>query len=326
MERNGHGRHSQWILGTAQLTEVYGVANRRPRGMDEAEAFAFLDRALEQGIGGLDTAPGYGDSERVIGEWLSARNGPRKSRVDNGGRMPQARPHIYTKLPGLGEDVPVEEIHAAVRKKLKQSALRLHLASLDAVLLHALHNAFSHEGVVWQALVEMKFAGHVREIGVSVYSPEDLEAVMDLPDLDIVQIPFNLLDQRLLKGDWAERARKRGIRLIARSIYLQGLLLLSPAEVPPALKDLAPAVEELRRLAREWGLTMEELAMGFAAQAELFDGIVFGCETMEQLERNLAIIGRIRSRSLLAEEQFGKIRERFGSVPAGLVDPRQWRL
>jgi aryl-alcohol dehydrogenase-like predicted oxidoreductase len=305
------GSDLKWIMGTAQLTDVYGIANCRERGMDEEEALAFLDRAWELGIDGLDTAPGYGDSERMIGRWLE--------------RMLQVRPSICTKLSGIGEDVPVEDVHETVRKKLKQSALRLGLAPLDTVLLHSAHNAFSHEGVVWQALVEMKFAGHIQNIGVSVYSPEELEAVAELEDLDVVQIPFSVLDQRLLNGNWAERAAARGIRLIARSVYLQGLLLMSPEEMPLSLQELKPVLQEMRLLAREWGLTMEELALSFTAQAGLFDGIVFGCETMEQLERNLGIVQALRQHPLLVDEQVKQLRERFGSVPAHLVDPRQWR-
>ena len=64
---------SQFVLGAAQLGMNYGVANKTGQPNEE-ESFAILDKAAKNGVTMIDTAQAYGNSERVIGQWIKANN------------------------------------------------------------------------------------------------------------------------------------------------------------------------------------------------------------------------------------------------------------
>ncbi len=63
---------SRMTLGTVQLGLNYGIANSEGKP-DAEKAYAILDKAIDTGVKCLDTASGYGDSEKVIGSWIKNR-------------------------------------------------------------------------------------------------------------------------------------------------------------------------------------------------------------------------------------------------------------
>jgi aryl-alcohol dehydrogenase-like predicted oxidoreductase len=77
-----------------------------------------------------------------------------------------------------------------------------------------------------------KEQGLVRSIGVSVYAPSELEAILPRYPMDIVQAPLNIIDRRLEVSGWLSRLHDSGVRLYVRSIFLQGLLLMGADQRP----------------------------------------------------------------------------------------------
>jgi aryl-alcohol dehydrogenase-like predicted oxidoreductase len=199
-------------LGTAQFGSLYGIANRQGQ-VSQHQIKAIIAMARMRGVDTIDTAIVYGDSESRIG--LSDTTSFR----------------VITKLPPLPESCG--SITAWVRSQLNESLRRLNRTSIYGLLLHKPLQLCGVGGAeLIKVLTRLKQEGLVSKIGVSIYSPNELESIMSACDIDIVQAPFNLVDKRLLSSGWMERLYLRGVEIHTRSVFLQGLLLMKEDTLP----------------------------------------------------------------------------------------------
>jgi aryl-alcohol dehydrogenase-like predicted oxidoreductase len=287
-------------LGTAQLGLPYGVSNRGGQP-SEAEAAAILERALRGGVGTIDTAPAYGEAEALLGRLLPTG----------------AEVRVFTKTPPLaGREVSAAECDA-VRRAAERSLELLRRERLDGLLLH--HGAeLARPGgeLLARRLAELREEGLARRLGVSVYTREELDAARARLDLDLVQLPLNAFDQRLLRDGTLAELRAGGVEVHVRSAFLQGLLLIEPGELPPDLA--AVAVAPLRRfeeLRRNRGLSRIEAALGPLRDLPEVDVVLVGTNSAGELEECLAAMrggpGPGLDRELAVEDP-------------ELIDPRRW--
>jgi aryl-alcohol dehydrogenase-like predicted oxidoreductase len=233
-------------LGTVQFGMDYGTADPGRR-VPAPEVRAILSEAQAAGVTTLDTAAAYGDSEVAL---CAAMAGLRPFRV-------------VTKTPAVeaASFGPAEE--RRVRAAFARSLERLGVASVHGVLVHDADDLRRPGGERLAALLaEWKADGRVSKIGVSVSDREQLDAARQRLQPDIVQLPMNVFDQRLVRsGTIAELARD-GVEVHGRSLFLQGVLLM---ETPPGfLAALDSPLRRLRDAARRAGLSALHLALGFA--------------------------------------------------------------
>ncbi len=169
-------------LGTVQFGMHYGVSNRAGRP-DEGAVAAILGHAVAQGVGYLDTAPAYGDAEVLLGRYLPAGHTLR----------------IVTKTP----PVPDERIDP----RQKQQWLDTLARSLDRLKVSAVYGLLVHQASDldkpgWQHLVdalqEAQARGLVSRIGVSIYDERQLMLAESRFRPELVQLPLNALDRRLI--------------------------------------------------------------------------------------------------------------------------------
>jgi len=247
-------------LGTAQFGLAYGITNAKGQ-VSEAEAAQLLEQASESGIRWLDTAQAYGNAEAVLGRNLHEGHGFR----------------VISKLPAQSQPAFTEEDAEAWEQGFSRSCERLGLKSLDALLLHApsdLRKPGSTFLEDW--LLGLRSRGLVQRLGVSIYTGGDLEGVN--PELlDLVQLPLSLFDQRLLHDGTVARLRASGTAIHARSLYLQGLLLI-PAEHWPSWvsKEVWKHQQALEALALDRGCQLIDLALGFAQAQSDLEAIILG--------------------------------------------------
>lgn len=200
-------------LGGAQFGLAYGVSNQRGQVSREV-AREIIGLARQAGVDTIDTAIAYGDSEACLGE------------VGIGNFR------VVTKLPPMPDDIL--DITAWARDQIKGSLDRLGVASVYGLLLHRADQLLGKQGQeLATALQNAKQDGLVAKVGVSIYDPEQLAAVMTVCRPDIVQAPLNLLDRRLEASGWLQRLHDSGVEVHTRSAFLQGLLLMNKAAMPP---------------------------------------------------------------------------------------------
>jgi aryl-alcohol dehydrogenase-like predicted oxidoreductase len=128
-------------------------------------------------------------------------------------------------------------------KEIESSKNRLGVLQLEGVMLHH-PNDFYTEGV-WEGLMEAKSLGWVKSIGISLYDEEDLFKMASMHDLDLVQIPYNVFDQRIDCSKWQKEIQHRKIRVFGRSPLLQGLFLMKRENIPKPLWGVKKYSEEI---------------------------------------------------------------------------------
>jgi aryl-alcohol dehydrogenase-like predicted oxidoreductase len=267
---------SRLAVGTVQFGMSYGIANRTGQP-SYREVCDILACAVEHGVTTLDTAAAYGDSESVLGRAL--RDIGATNRVT-----------IVSKV------LPVQRMEQAhtpenaarwIRNSVISSLERLGTDSLPVCLLHRTED-IPHMA----AMLELKKEGLVQHIGVSAGPPEEMATILSAPGVEAVQVPLNLLDQRVPRSGDLSGAAESGIAVFVRSIYLQGLLLMPEDEIAPQLQDVVPYRRALQRIAGDAGLNMSELALRYGLSLPGVTSVLTGVETVEQMQANIDIVAQ----------------------------------
>lgn len=250
-------------IGTAQFGLSYGVANQGGK-VSQGEAKKILTRARQSGIDLLDTAIAYGDSEHVLG------------RVGIGGWK------VITKLPSIPLDVI--DIRDWVHQQVQESLKRLNLANVDAVLLHRPEQVLGDRGAeILSALQALKTNELTKKIGISIYSPSELDHFDVAQYFDLIQAPLNILDRSLIESGWLKKLNELNIEVHVRSVFLQGLLLMNIEERPLKFSTYSELWLEWDRWLAENNFSAVEGCLAFINAIEGLDGVLVGIESVEQL-------------------------------------------
>lgn len=265
---------SKMTLGTAQFGLHYGMTNRRGKPGTE-EAGRMLATAAAAGINCLDTARLYGNSEDVIGAHLAAHP---KMLVVSKFRIDHQR----------GVDA------SSIRMQIEESAAAT-LAALNTskIAIYMLHDNTDTDDLInlgdriTPVLRDLRDRGLIDHAGVSLYEARQIDAVLEEPFYEAVQLPINAFDSRLIQNGRLERLRRAGRIVFVRSVFLQGLLLVE--HPPKELALAAPFLKALRQLADANEVSVAELALLYVRDIEGVSSLVIGAETDEQIREDTAL-------------------------------------
>lgn len=275
------------VLGTAQLIRPYGVLGGNVSKHSVAEATALLECSEVFGFTALDTSPVYGDAEQFIGR--------------SGVVLP-----VHTKLlPGVGAAHSVE---ASLR--------RLRRNFLDVVYLHQPLGLGAGQQELLADLSRLK-GENVGAVGVSIYEESEFELALSNPLIDVIQVPYNVFDRRFGPRRIAE-ASSQGKLVFARSIFLQGILLVGSDSLPDSVMHLQQGIEQLRDFSGSRFVSPLELAMAFAQANSGLAGLVVGASNRADLQEISAAASFNSPADLLGEL------ERMDWPLWPETDPRRW--
>lgn len=251
-------------IGTVQFGLNYGISNTGGIASDE-EIRSVLNYACEHGIDTLDTAVAYGNSEERLG------------------RVGIDAFRIVTKLPSI----PANHYDDFLwyDNIVKHSANHLKKNKIEGLLLHRpmeLLNAGG--GRIFYHLQELKKRGRIDKIGISIYEPAELDAILPHFGVDIVQAPFNILDQRLVDTGWLQQLQKNNIELHVRSVFLQGLLLLEPSNRHEKFKKWNRELESYDSYIERSGMSRLAACLAFALSFPEISKVVVGVQNLSQLK------------------------------------------
>lgn len=261
-------------LGTVQWGMPYGIANQDgPPGIERVGRM--LDYAHAGGIDLLDTAHVYGDAEGVIG----AQQGAEYFKV-------------VTKTLPLQGRLLTEGMVASVCEAFELSLSRLSRGSVYGLLIHHVENLLAEGGKqLWQALTQFKVAGKVIKLGVSVYRPDQLRWVLDHFPVELVQLPFNIYDQRFARSGLLAVLKQQGIEVHARSAFLQGLLLLPANRLVGHFLPFRKGQELLHGRIQQLGLNVYQACLNLCLGQREIDRVIVGCENSEQVKMLVSACG-----------------------------------
>jgi aryl-alcohol dehydrogenase-like predicted oxidoreductase len=284
------------ILGTVQFGIPYGINNQLGQTPLE-EVHEILDFAFEHGIVFLDTAAAYGISEKIIGDYLS--NNPAKNF------------RIITKF-----DL---KKHGNLRESFLSSLQNLRQEHIDTIMYHSFSDY--KNSASQQIEFEKEFKGRkYTNFGVSVYSNIELEEVIDLGFFDIVQLPFNLLDNEYQRGDLLKEAKKKGIEIHTRSVFLQGLFFMNLDKIPVSLRELVPSLKAIHEICHTEKMDIAELSLMYPLSKKYIDAVLLGVDSVNHLRKNINSLGHNLATDLQSRIDDIKIEN------PNLLNPSLWKI
>jgi aryl-alcohol dehydrogenase-like predicted oxidoreductase len=158
------------------------------------------------------------------------------------------------------------------------------MSRIDTVLLHRPEELISSYGdTIYNALHKLKDDGLVDRIGISIYSPELLDNIYPKYFFDVIQAPLNIFDRRIISSGWLGRLSEMGVSVIARSVFLQGILLSQVNDLPAYFSKWRPLFMQWIEFYQENGLSALEASLQFIVQVPEIDKIIVGVESEHQL-------------------------------------------
>ncbi|NQY73972.1 MAG: aldo/keto reductase [Candidatus Margulisbacteria bacterium] len=292
---------SELALGTVQLGLPYGISNTH-NIPDQLSAKRLLSGSLDQHFTTWDTAPHYGDAEKKIGIYLKSN--------------PNSHVDIVTKIPFFQDDSHYLE---KVKTSINHSLSALNQTSLYGVLFHHYEQYYQNKDLVNPFLNNLKTTHIIQKMGVSIYSPDNLDTILNITDIDIIQIPFSIFDQRLLSNDYLQRLVDQNIDIHVRSIFLQGLLFLNPETLPPFFQSVKKELRQLHQIAKDHCIPLAKLAIGFVKKTPSISKIILGVGSLSELEENAAY-----HQDGISENLYREFLNLFSSIDPKILDPRSW--
>jgi len=251
------------ILGTAQFGQNYGITNVTGK-VSAVEIKSIFKNARSNQINTLDTASSYGDSEKVLGN------------------IGISDFDVITKLPSIGSST--SKIYENYENVIVSSLKDLKVSCIETVLLHRPEELLSFYGdAIYDALRKLKDRGLVNRIGISIYSPELLEDINPKYLFDVIQVPLNVFDRRIISSGWLTRLSQMGVSVIARSVFLQGILLSQVNDLPAYFSQWRPHFKQWIEFYQGNGLSALEASLQFILQVPEIDKIIVGIESDRQL-------------------------------------------
>ena len=266
------------VLGTAQLGLNYGIANKTGKPT-KGESFNIMKLAVESGISYFDTAYSYGDSEIVIGKFF-------ESYGEYGGKV-----NIITKMPAFGGRIITEKL---INKYFFESLGRLNEESVYCYMIHDFNDIVNNSDIIGKVFLFLKKKGFIKKIGISVYNKSQIKYLLENFEFDLIQLPINIFDQRLVVSGILYDLKKKGIEIHARSVFLQGLIFLDKNSLPLSLSRAMPYIKKLEGISSQLDMTKEEIALLFVNSINEIDKIVVGVEKIEQVRRNVDTLNKVR--------------------------------
>ncbi len=291
-----------WAIGG----DAYGPTS------DKASLEA-LETAWDRGVNFFDTADTYGKghSETLVGNFLKGK--------------PKDRVIVATKAGWDFYSTPVRKCFEAgyLRLACEKSLKRLGVEAIDLFQLHNPPLEFIEKGEALGLFEKLKREGKIRFAGYSVHRTEEALAALRFPEVETLQIIFNLLDQRMA-AEVFEKASEAKTALIAREPLACGLLTGKYGaghEFPKGdhrrrwtaekqALDLKK-IELVKEVLGPEKVPLPQTALEFVLAHEALSVVIPGAKTREQVLENL----RASEKPELNRENLESLREIFQREP-----------
>jgi aryl-alcohol dehydrogenase-like predicted oxidoreductase len=265
-------------LGTVSLGVLYGIPVPDGFGIpSEAESLRLLEHAAETGINLFDTAPAYGESERLLGLAVGS----------------DKNCHIATKItiPKDVKGAPLtgNRLRSLIYESLENSLSRIRRDVLDIVQIHNATLDVIGSGEVAGILLDAKQKGIVRFLGASVYTEDEAMAVIKNGAFDTVQVAYNMLDRRMARNVFPA-AKSAGVAIMARSALFKGMLTAKAQWAPSELSELKDAVEKFLNITGLSWHCLAETAMRFCISDQRISTMLLGARTIEELNDGISAV------------------------------------
>ena len=279
------------ILGTANLCTIYG---NKARFIKKAEAKKILKFAYQNKIRTLDISPSYKffrtlQNDKKLESWNYSLKISSKD---------------FKKIKNNNE------LELYIKEKTKE----LKTKKIQYLLFHDVKNLLSKKGKnLFNHLTIIKRHYKISKIGVSIYTIKELtELIKRKYNLQVIQAPFNIFDQRLNNPNIIKTLKKKGIEIHVRSIFLQGILADEKLINKKFKKFLE--IRKFYNFLKLKKLNSLNLSLSLICKSKFIDKFLIGVRSIKQLKEI------INANLYKKDQNFSK----FKSNNFKLIDPRKW--
>jgi aryl-alcohol dehydrogenase-like predicted oxidoreductase len=280
------------VLGTVQFGKNYGLVNGKK--IDSLELKKIEKLVFISNIKLIDTSVNYGDSEKIIGN-------------SNLNKL-----NVITKIKLPKKNIKIDQW---LEKKIYSSLKKLRINKIYGILVHDYKDLLGEKGKKYlNYLYILKKKKLIKKIGISIYSPNDLKKIWSFWKPEIVQVPFNIFDQRIQKSGWLNTLKKFNVLIFARSCFLQGLLLSNYKSIK-SFKKFYKILDQFSIWCKFNRLSKLQACIDFIKIQKNIDYLVVGFNNYYQFKQIL---------KSFKKKRITKIPNIFSTNQLDLIDPRRW--
>lgn len=285
--------YNKLIIGTVQFGLKYGINN--VSGIpSEKEVFEILDLAVEKKIDSLDTADAYGNAIELIGLF-------HKQRI--------YRFKVLSKFKGIKK--------GELLRQTENSLSKLGIPQFEVYSYHSFAD-YQNSPHLKEELLLLKSIGLIRKAGISIYTNSELRKVIMDKDIDVIQLPYNLLDNQNIRGKFIGQAKLNGKEIHVRTVFLQGLFFMNMELIPDKLIKLKQYLSQIRSYCEKESINLHSLALSYAIYNENIDHVLIGVDKREHLLQNIESINYLKS-------AFDYINQNISVKEIELLNPGNWK-
>jgi len=288
------------IIGCANFGNLYGL---KKKNLNLKKIFKIIKRAKYHGIYHFDTAQDYKNSETFLG------NSIKKVYV-------KKKPLIDTKLPKL---LYKQKIGFKIEEIVKSSIKKLNIKKINILYIHDVHQLTRKNGKkIYSELLKLKKKKLIKKIGISVYSVNETKKILKKFDIDVIQAPVNILENKFIDKKFISLKKKKKCVLIARSIFLKGLLLKNPLKLNKYFKKWENLLTKLNKNLKNKNISTKNWTINFINSNKNFKHFIIGVSKVSQLNEIVAILKK--------RKKIPNKANNLNIVSQKLINPKYWSI
>ena len=201
-----------------------------------------------------------------------------------------------------------------IQKKILTFLNKNNLKKIDTLLLHNQNDLISSNSKnIYNALAHLKKNKKILNIGVSFYDTDVLIKVLNKYKIDSLQVPINLFNHDFIKPSLIKLYKQLNLKVYARSIFLQGVLLnfFDNDIYSKKFNKFKTIFNNLKRFQTNNNLTPLEHSLNFIYSLKFLNGIIIGIDNEHHLHK-------------IINTEIKKINIIRYRVPKVFKDPRNW--
>ena len=258
------------VIGTASIGMNYGISNQNNK-FSKRNSEKLLSYCIKNKLSYFETSGSYGYAEDLLIKFSNKNN-----------------LKIIYKIPPISSETINDNDLSKIYINLNRTIKKFKKNSLKDLFLHS-YSDLEKKGSekLFNLLLNFKKNTQVQNIGVSLYDRNQVDSVLQNYDFDTIQIPFNILDNNFTKTNYLKKIKKRNIKIHARSIFLQGLLLMDPVKINPFFDKIKPNLLSFNRYASKRNISKSSLCFNFVNSIKEIDKLIIGINNISHIDEIL---------------------------------------
>ena len=289
------------ILGGAQLGNKYGIYSKASKMKNLNELKKIFEFSAKNKLEFIDTAQDYKNSEKIIGQ------------------LSKNKFKIISKI-NLDPKLSFKDLELIIFKKINISLRKLKIKKINILLLHNFDRFINNENYlskIYKVLVKLKNNGIILKVGISTYYPEKIHKFFKIFKYDVVQVPLNIFDQRLLFSKFYNLKSFKNVEIHVRSVFLQGVLLKK--KYPTYFDKWEKKIKTYIDFLQKNNIDPIHFCLSFVLGAKKVRKVIIGVQNLYQLKEILK-----KSKKKIKYNK--KIFKRFIINDDKLIIPKYWKI